>query len=96
MYYWFLMEEKKNSTPPRSVPIRYVTVAFLTVLIQCHGSVFAAPTASMQAESILQKAGFSGRGLIVVLDCNEGELTAGLGKASSSMVQGLDTNPEQV
>ncbi|MGM0486931.1 MAG: PQQ-binding-like beta-propeller repeat protein, partial [Planctomycetota bacterium] len=51
--------------------------------------------AEAQAHAIIESTGFRD-GLIVEIDCDGGELTAALGNATNSMVQGLDTDYGQV
>lgn len=76
---------------------RSFTKAVLVVWVSC---AIPAVTAQSQdqkqrARDILDAAGVRG-GLIVHLDCDDGKLTTALRAGESYIVQGLDTNPDDV
>ena len=89
-----------RATPsPAPLPggLRYVSLLsflFLAVLMQADAAGQGA--AADAAREILDAAGLQG-GLIVHLDCNGGELTAGGSRPKETLlVHGLDTEPQDV
>ena len=68
-------------------------IIFLFLCLPCSTALFAAE--KEQAKKIINESGFQ-NGLVVEIDCDDGQLTAALGKATSGMVQGLDTEAQQV
>ena len=72
-----------------------VQCAILMAVLHCPKTVWATEKADEQANAIIASTGFKG-GLIVVIDCENGELTAAFGKATDSIVQGLSRDYDQV
>ncbi len=72
------------------------TTALMLVLAAASwGAGGVPPGQDQEAKTILETAKFQG-GLVVHLDCNDGRLTAALKANESTLVHGLDTNPEDV
>ena len=90
-----MTHRSSTSSPHWIAPIAIIVLSMASSIVlaaDSEGGSFARPV----AENILQETGISG-GMVVVVGCGDGRLTAALGQLDSSfLVQGIDTDAEAI